>query len=47
MHYLFIGSQHYNDMLTRANELDIPVVIINLLMTYFTDKVHIKDLPTE
>ena len=24
-------------MLTRANELDIPVVIINLLMTYFTD----------
>ena len=34
---LIIGSHHYVDMLTRANELDIPVVIINLLMTYFTD----------
>ena len=34
---LIIGSQHYVDILTRANELDIPVVIINLLMTYFTD----------
>ena len=34
---LIIVSQHYIDMLTRANELDIPVVIINLLMTYFTD----------
>ncbi len=34
---LIIGSQYYVDMLTRANELDIPVFIINLLMTYFTD----------
>ena len=34
---LIIGSQHYVDMLTRANELDIPVVIMCLLMTCFTD----------
>ena len=34
---LIIGSQYYVDMLTRANELNIPVVIMYLLMTCFTD----------